>query len=205
MTIYITHRYCFQTQENFLGQLDISRHSCYCIMSIASKALHQIEFNWSSPCYNIKHWLRRLLSRKLLSNLTYSNTSTSILLIVNIVYLLLKVHFVLMFIVLYYVKLLIFEEKLDILTLLEMGLDDTIGISEICLAGMSIFRRDQNRRGGGVAILIIPNTLRFALQPDLNTNSIESLWLEIYPRSKRSMLICSTYRHFSQNDFSSIF
>ena len=95
---------------------------------------------------------------------------------------------------------MIFEEKLDIFTLSETRLDDTIGKSDICPAGMSIFRRDQNRRGGGVAI-IISSTLHFALRPDLNTNSIESLWLEIYPRSKRSMLICSTYRPPSQNDF----
>ena len=32
----------------------ISKCNCYCIMAIASKALHQI--NWGTPCYNIGHW-----------------------------------------------------------------------------------------------------------------------------------------------------
>ena len=45
MTIYITHGYCFQTGEDSLGQLDTSKHNCYCIMAITSKALHQIKHN----------------------------------------------------------------------------------------------------------------------------------------------------------------
>ena len=45
MTIYITHSYCLQTGEDSLGQLDTSKHNCYCIMAIASKTLHQIKHN----------------------------------------------------------------------------------------------------------------------------------------------------------------
>ena len=45
MTIYITHVYCFQTSEDSWGRLHTSKHKCYCIMTIASKALHQIKRN----------------------------------------------------------------------------------------------------------------------------------------------------------------
>ena len=58
MTIYITHGYCLHT----------SKHKCYCIMTITSKALHQIKHNWSSPGCNLEHWLQ---VRKLLSSSTY--------------------------------------------------------------------------------------------------------------------------------------
>ena len=71
MTIYVTHGYCFQTWEDSWGQLDTSTHNCYRIMGIASKALHQINHNWGSPCYNLEHWLQAFLSRKLLSSSTY--------------------------------------------------------------------------------------------------------------------------------------
>ena len=71
MTIYVTRGYCFQTWEDSWGQLDTSTHNCYCIMGIASKALHQINHNLGSPCYNLEHWLQAFLSRKLLSSSTY--------------------------------------------------------------------------------------------------------------------------------------
>ena len=48
MTIYVTRGYCFQTWEDSWGQLDTSTHNCYCIMGIASKALHQINHNLGS-------------------------------------------------------------------------------------------------------------------------------------------------------------
>ena len=62
MKIYFTHGYYFQTWEDTGGQLHTSKHNYYRIMTIASKALHQIKHNWGSPGYNIKHWLLLLSS-----------------------------------------------------------------------------------------------------------------------------------------------
>ena len=61
MTIYITHGFCFQTREDSWAQLHTSKHNYYRIMTIASKALHQIKHNWGSPGYNIEHWLQAFL------------------------------------------------------------------------------------------------------------------------------------------------
>ena len=61
MTIYIIHGYCFQTWEDYWGQLHTSKHNYYCITTIASKALHQIKHNWGSAGYNIEHRLQCIL------------------------------------------------------------------------------------------------------------------------------------------------
>ena len=98
------------------------------------------------------------------------------------------------------IRLLIHEEQLDILTLSETWLDGTINDLEVCPTGMNIIRKDRNRRGGGTAILI-SDRLRFEFRQDLNSDEIEAVWLEIFPRSKRSMLICSAYRSPACNAF----
>ena len=68
MTIYITHGFCLHTWGDSWPQLHTSKHNYYRIMTIASKALHQIKRNWGSPGYNIEHWLQAF---KLLCNSTY--------------------------------------------------------------------------------------------------------------------------------------
>ena len=57
MTIYITHGYYFQALEDSWGHLHTSKLNCYCIMTITSKALHQIKHNWLKPraLYRSKH------------------------------------------------------------------------------------------------------------------------------------------------------
>ena len=68
MTVYITQGY-----EDSWGQLDTSKHNCYCIMAITSKAVHEIKHNRGSPGYNIEQWLQ---ARKLLSSSTYFKSCT---------------------------------------------------------------------------------------------------------------------------------
>ena len=58
--------------------------------------------------------------------------------------------------------------------------------------GYSLFRRDRNRHGGGVAILL-SNCIPFCPHLDLSGGQIESIWGELYPRSKRSLLLCCAY------------
>ena len=88
---------------------------------------------------------------------------------------------------------LIVSEKIDILALSETWLDDTITDSEICLDNYYIVRKDRNRRGGGVAFFV-SNHLRCKPCYDLCISNIESVWIELFPGSKRSMLLCCTYK-----------
>ncbi len=84
--------------------------------------------------------------------------------------------------------------KPDVLGICETWLDESIEDTEICPEGWSLVRRDRNRRGGGVA-LMISNHLRWRARPDLSDGSIESVWIELFPAScKRSTLLCCSYR-----------
>jgi len=89
-----------------------------------------------------------------------------------------------------------------VLTLSETWLDDAVPDGEVIPTGFgySLFRRDRHRHGGGVAI-IISNNIPHCLRLDLSTGQTESLWGELYPRSKRSLLLCCAYRPPSKMDF----
>lgn len=91
---------------------------------------------------------------------------------------------------------------IDVLTLSETWLDDTVPDAEILPAGcdFSLLRRDRNRNGGGVAI-VLSSRVRYCQKCDLSSGHIESLWVELYPRSKHSLLLCCAYRPPSKMDF----
>ena len=97
---------------------------------------------------------------------------------------------------------LICNLHLDVLTLSEIWLDDTVSDGEVMPAGFdySLFRRDRHRHGGGVTI-IISNNIPHCLCLDLSSGQTESLWGELYPHSKRSLLLCCAYRPPSKMDF----
>ena len=90
---------------------------------------------------------------------------------------------------------LLYVFHLDILTLTETWLDDTISDHEVLPDEYSLYRRDKNRHGGGVAILISVIVRNFS------SGKIESLQVELYPRSKRSLLLCCAYRPPPKLDF----
>ena len=64
----------------------------------------------------------------------------------------------------------------------------------------SLIRQDKNRHGEGVAILI-SNYFCHCQKVDFSTGEIESLWVELYPKSKRSLLLYCAYRRPSKLDF----
>lgn len=71
---------------------------------------------------------------------------------------------------------------IDVLTLSETWLDDTVPDAEIQPAGcdFSLLRRDRNRNGGGVAI-VLSSRVHYCQKCDLSSGHIESLWVELYP------------------------
>lgn len=97
---------------------------------------------------------------------------------------------------------LMLNGKIDVLTLSETWLDETINDQEIIKygTGIHIVRNDRNRRGGGVAILL-SERMRFRPRLDISEGKIESIWIELFPRSKRAMNVCCAYRPPSQYDF----
>ena len=92
------------------------------------------------------------------------------------------------------------SHQFHVITLSETWLDETVSDTEVLLPGYTIIRNDRNRHGGGVAILI-NNSIRCTPRPDLQLNSVETIWIELFPNSKRSLLICCAYRPPTQSDF----
>ena len=52
--------------------------------------------------------------------------------------------------------------------------------------GYSMFRRNRNRHGGGVAILLSSH-IPHGLHSDLSEGHVESVWVGLYPCSKQSL------------------
>ena len=81
-------------------------------------------------------------------------------------------------------------------------MDSSIENSEIFSYSfpINIVCNDCNRCGGGVAFLLSPR-VKFVFRPDLCEGLIESVWIELYPSTKRSVLFCCVYRPPSQHNF----
>lgn len=91
--------------------------------------------------------------------------------------------------------------SINLLTLSETWLDDTVPDGEILPVWCDFsLHQDRNCNGGGVAILL-SNSVCFCQKFDLSGGHIESLWVELYPHSKQSLLLCCVNRPPSKMDF----
>ena len=70
------------------------------------------------------------------------------------------------------------EQTLDVLTINETRLDDTISNVAIAIPGYNVVRKDLNRKGGGVAIYARKN-FSFIERNELNTCNFEITCIEI--------------------------
>ena len=101
-------------------------------------------------------------------------------------------------------ELLLFIQQynVDVMKSSETWLDESVSDLEVCPNGYNllIFRRHRNRRGGGVAVLLSSN-VRCRVCPDISEGNIESLWIQLYPNTKRAVLVCCVYRSPSDYHF----
>ena len=63
-----------------------------------------------------------------------------------------------------------------------------------------LYRQDRNCHGEGVAI-VISSCIPYHPRLDLSSGQTKSIWGEMYPQSKRSLLLCCAYRPPSKIDF----
>ena len=91
------------------------------------------------------------------------------------------------------VCILIDKYNLDIISVNETHLDDTINDFELNIQGFTMYWNDRNRCGGGVALYIRDN-VKQKLRPDLFIPGIESLWVEIFIPNSGPYLIGTMYR-----------
>ena len=84
-------------------------------------------------------------------------------------------------------RVLLSDNPLDILSINETRLDDSVSDDEVYISGYDIVRRDREhngRFGGGVCIYVRSN-INFSLRPDLSDIHLENIRTEIRkPRSK---------------------
>ena len=90
-------------------------------------------------------------------------------------------------------RILLSKKPFDVICVNETFCDGSISDSEINLPDYSIIRRDRNRHGGGVA-MYIRNSLTFIRRNDLETDDIESIWIEMKCKQRQPVIIGSIYR-----------
>lgn len=82
---------------------------------------------------------------------------------------------------------------INILAISETHLDDSITDSAVSINGFTIFRKDRNRFGGGVAIYV-QNHLPVKIRHDLMKEGIEANCVQVYLPHLKTILVCCFYR-----------
>ena len=79
-----------------------------------------------------------------------------------------------------------------IIAFTETWLDDTIVDGEIAVQCYSVYRKDRNRHGGGIAVYVV-DRLKVTRRNDLKMDDIELIWLELRERATRRALFGAVY------------
>ena len=90
-------------------------------------------------------------------------------------------------------KLILKNSPFDVIALSETLCDNTIIDSEVCLDDFVLLRKDRNRHGGGVAVLI-SKRFDYKRRDDLCHQDLECLWVELHYPHKPPILIGAFYR-----------
>ena len=80
-----------------------------------------------------------------------------------------------------------------IIAFTETWLNDTIVNGDIAVQGYSVYRKDRNRHGGGIAVYVA-DRLKVTRRSDLEMDDIELIWLELRERATRRALFGAAYR-----------
>ena len=91
------------------------------------------------------------------------------------------------------IRFLLLNTGLDILCISETWLDEVISQGELHVDGYCLLRRDRNRHGGGVTIYV-KNGMDYTVRSDLNSDTVECIWIEINVNKGQPILVCCMYR-----------
>lgn len=75
----------------------------------------------------------------------------------------------------------------------ESWLDGTVSDGEIHIPGYKAYRKDRNRKGGGIVVYAAEN-LKVNRRKDLEYKDLEMVWLEVRHKSSKRALIGVVYR-----------
>ena len=84
--------------------------------------------------------------------------------------------------------------KIDILGISETHLNSDIVQGEITVDGYTFIRKDRKTGPGGGVGCFIRNDLGWQRRTDLENDGVEAIWLEIFIKHARPLLVCNIYR-----------
>jgi exonuclease III len=90
-------------------------------------------------------------------------------------------------------RILLVNYPVDILSINETKLDNSINDCEIHIPGYEILRRHRDRHGGGVCFYI-RTTINFSIREDLKFKNLENLCVEIRKPQSKTFVVVNWYR-----------
>ena len=90
-------------------------------------------------------------------------------------------------------EILMTENKIDIISIYETKLDDTIRDEQVPIEGFSLLRLDRNRHDGGVAFYI-RETVNYEHRTDIKTSNVELLCIEVKQKCTKPFIVMASYR-----------
>ena len=93
-------------------------------------------------------------------------------------------------------RVLLADNSLDVLSINETRLDDSVTDNEVHIPGYDIIRRDReyNGRFGGGVCIYVRSTINYSLRPDLSVAHLENVCVEIRKPRSKPFLITTWYR-----------
>ena len=93
------------------------------------------------------------------------------------------------------------SKQIHLLGFSETHTNDTVTDAELSVRGFTLERKDRSAgRGGGVS-LYIRDDLQYQRRNDLETDNLEFLWIEIFVKNSKSILLCNAYRPPSSSKY----
>ena len=92
-----------------------------------------------------------------------------------------------------FLKIFLFQEKLDILCLNETKIDSTVSDNDISIPGYTPYRQDRTVHGGGT-LVYVSDSLHAKKVSRISRKEHEAVWLEVKPKKSHPIFVCSLYR-----------
>ncbi|CAH3180943.1 unnamed protein product, partial [Porites lobata] len=91
-------------------------------------------------------------------------------------------------------RILLAYNEIDILSINETKLNETISDNEVNISGYDIIRRDRITNGGGGVCFYVKSSINFTIRNDLNMDTLENLCLEIQKPRSKPFVVATWYR-----------
>ena len=101
-----------------------------------------------------------------------------------------------------YVKFLLHQIKIDVFSICETKINDTITDLGLKIDGYVLYRHDRDRNGGSVLFYINENLDSHPLK-HLQCENIESLWVKLCLKKSKPLYLCGVYKPPGGSDFQS--